>query len=37
MKVVNKNWIFDNLKTPIQENSSVSNIVKKIIEDIKKK
>ena len=36
MKVVNKNWIFDNLKTPIQENSSVSNIVKKIIEDIKK-
>ena len=36
MKVVNKNWIFDNLKSSINENSTVSYIVKKIIEDIKK-
>ena len=36
MKLVNKKWIFDNLKSSINENSTVSYIVKKIIEDIKK-
>ncbi len=36
MKVVNKKWIFDNLKSSVNTNSNVSLIVKKIIQDIKK-
>ena len=36
MKVVNKKWIFDHLKSSVNKNSNVSFTVKKIIEDIKK-
>ena len=36
MKVVNKKWIFDNLNSSVNTNSTVSLIVKKIIQDIKK-
>ena len=36
MKVVNKKWIFDNLKSSVNTNTNVSLIVKKIIQDIKK-
>ena len=36
MKVVNKKWIFDNLNSSINTNSTVSFTVKKIIKDIKK-
>ena len=36
MKVVNKKWIFDNLNSSVNTNSTVSLTVKKIIQDIKK-
>ena len=36
MKVVNKKWIFDNLNSSVNKNSTVSLTVKKIIQDIKK-
>ncbi len=36
MKVVNKKWIFDNLNSSENINSTVSSTVKKIIQDIKK-
>ncbi len=36
MKLVNKKWIFDNLNSSVNTNSTVSFTVKKIIEDIKK-
>ncbi len=36
MKVVNKKWIFDHLKSSVNTNSTVSFTVKKIIKDIKK-
>ena len=36
MKVVNKKWIFDNLNSSVNTNSTVSSTVKKIIQDIKK-
>ncbi len=36
MKVVNKKWIFDNFNSSENINSTVSSIVKKIIQDIKK-
>ena len=36
MKVVNKKWIFDNLNSSVNSNSTVSLTVKKIIQDIKK-
>ena len=36
MKVVNKKWIFDNLNSSVNTNSTVSFTVKKIIKDIKK-
>ncbi len=36
MKVVNKKWIFDNLNSSVNINSTVSLTVKKIIQDIKK-
>ena len=36
MKFVNKKWIFDNLNSSVNTNSTVSLIVKKIIQDIKK-
>ncbi len=36
MKVVNKKWIFDHLKSSVNTNSTVSFTVKKIINDIKK-
>ncbi len=36
MKLVNKKWIFDNLNSSVNTNSTVSLTVKKIIEDIKK-
>ena len=36
MKVVNKKWIFDNLNSSVNKNSTVSLTVKKIIKDIKK-
>ena len=36
MRVVNKKWIFDNLNSSVNKNSTVSFTVKKIIEDIKK-
>jgi histidinol dehydrogenase len=36
MRVVNKKWIFANLNSYINSNSTVSSTVKKIIEDVKK-
>ena len=36
MKVVNKKWIFDNLNSSVNTNSTVSLTVKKIIQDVKK-
>ena len=36
MKIVNKKWIFDNLNSSVNTNSTVSLTVKKIIQDIKK-
>jgi len=36
VKVVNKKWIFDNLNSSVNTNSTVSLTVKKIIQDIKK-
>jgi len=36
MKLVSKSWIYNNLHTSIQNNSSVYSIVKSIIEDVKK-
>ena len=36
MKVVNKKWIFDNLNSSVNTDSTVSLTVKKIIQDIKK-
>ena len=36
MKFVNKKWIFDNLNSSVNTNSTVSLTVKKIIQDIKK-
>ena len=36
MRVVNKKWIFDNLNSSVNTNSTVSLTVKKIIQDIKK-
>ncbi len=36
MKVVNKKWIFDNLNSSVNTNSTVNLTVKKIIQDIKK-
>ena len=36
MKVVNKKWIFDNLNSSVNTNSTVSLTVRKIIQDIKK-
>ena len=36
MKVVNKKWIFNNLNSSVNTNSTVSLTVKKIIQDIKK-
>jgi len=36
VKIVNKNWIFSNLKSSLQTSSSVSSTVKSIIEDVKK-
>ena len=36
MKVVNKKWIFDNLNSSVNTNSTVRLTVKKIIQDIKK-
>ena len=36
MKVVNKKWIFDNLNSSVNTNSTVSLTVKRIIQDIKK-
>ena len=36
MKVVNKKWIFDNINSSFNKNSTVSLSVKKIINDIKK-
>ena len=36
MKVVNKKWIFDNLNSSVNTNSTISLTVKKIIQDIKK-
>ena len=36
MKVVNKKWIFDNLSSSVNTDSTVSLTVKKIIQDIKK-
>ena len=36
MKLVSKSWIYNNLKTSLQNNSSVNSIVKSIIEDVKK-
>ena len=36
MKVVNKKWIFDNLNSSANTNSTLSLTVKKIIQDIKK-
>ena len=36
MKLVNKKWIFDNLNSSVNTNSTVSLTVKKIIQDIKK-
>ena len=36
MKVVNKKWIFDNLNSSIDPNSTLRLTVKKIIQDIKK-
>ena len=36
MKIINKKWIFDNLNSSINSDSTVSLTVKKIIDDIKK-
>ena len=36
MKLVSKSWIYNNLQTSLQNNSSVNSIVKSIIEDVKK-
>ncbi len=36
MKFVNKKWIFDNLNSSVNTNSTISLTVKKIIQDIKK-
>ena len=36
MKLVSKSWIYNNLQTSLQNNSSVNFIVKSIIEDVKK-
>ena len=36
MKVVNKKWIFDNLNSSVNTNSTISLTVKKIIQDVKK-
>ena len=36
MKLVSKNWIYNNLQTSLQNNSSVNSIVKSIIDDVKK-
>ena len=36
MKIVNKKWIFDNLNSSVNTNSTVRLTVKKIIQDIKK-
>ena len=36
MKIVSKSWIYNNLKTSLNNNSSVNSLVKSIIEDVKK-
>ena len=36
MKLVSKSWIYNNLQTSLQNNSSVNSTVKSIIEDVKK-
>ena len=36
MKLVSKSWIYNNLKTSLNNNSSVNSLVKSIIEDVKK-
>ena len=36
MKIVSKSWIYNNLQTSLQNNSSVNTTVKSIIEDVKK-
>ena len=36
MKLVSKSWIYNNLNTSLNNNSSVNSLVKSIIEDVKK-